>query len=267
MMKDRFELQDKVILVTGAAGLLGSHFCEVLLESNARVVAADIDIPKLKQLAEQLQSKGYTLDHKKMDVTSSESVHAVIEDIKRDHGRLDVLVHCAAIDPKFDAHAKSEHSHSYEDFPLQAWQTALNINLTGAFLVTQETARVMHEQGSGVIILFSSIYGLVAPDQRLYPRGSYKPPYYSVSKSGILGLTRYLAAYFAGTKIRVNAISPGGIYNNHDAQFTESYAARTIMGRMADISELDGTLIFLASDASSYMTGANVVVDGGWTAW
>ena len=117
------------------------------------------------------------------------------------------------------------------------------------------------------MVLVSSIYGMVAPDQRIYQKGLFKPPYYSVSKAGILGLTRYVASYYRGKNIRINALSPGGIYNDHDEQFVKEYSARTILNRMSDVSELNGALLFLASDASSYMTGANLVVDGGWTAW
>ena len=129
----------------------------------------------------------------------------------------------------------------------------------------------MLEQGKGTIINLSSIYGIVAPDQRLYQQpgkeAGYKPAYYPVTKSGVLGLTRYLAAYYAGKNIRVNALSPGGVYHGHDDAFVQSYAARTILGRMAEKDDMNAALLFLASDASAYMTGANLVVDGGWSTW
>ena len=191
-------------------------------------------------------------------------------------GHLDILVNSAALDPKFDLGHRDSDQHrfgsgAFEDFPLAAWDQALAVNLTGAFLCCQAVARPMLSQGGGVIVNLSSIYGLSAPDQRLYQRpgepARFKPVYYSVTKAGILGLTQYLAAYYAGKNIRVNALSPGGVYNGHDPAFVQSYSARAILGRMAEKDELNGALLFLVSEASAYMTGANLVVDGGWTAW
>lgn len=266
-IEEIFNLKDKVVLVTGAAGLIGSRFCKVLAEAGAKVALADIQKEKVFALAQALHTQGFQAADFPVDITSSESVHEMGEQIVSRYGRLDVLVHCAAIDPKFDRENMKEHAIGFEDFPLEAWRKAIDVNLTGAFLCVQEAARVMAQQKQGVMVLISSIYGIVAPDQRIYPKGSFKPPYYSVSKAGILGLTRYVASYYAGKNIRINALSPGGIYNDHEESFVREYSKRTIMNRMADVSELEGALLFLASDASSYMTGANLVVDGGWTAW
>jgi NAD(P)-dependent dehydrogenase (short-subunit alcohol dehydrogenase family) len=193
-------------------------------------------------------------------------------------GRLDILVNSAALDPKFDPGALAEMakqgavSGAFENYPLQSWKAALDVNLTGMFLCCQAAVIPMLAQGKkGSIINICSTYGLVAPDQRIYQRDgkptSYKPVYYSVTKAGVLGLTRYLSAYYAGTEIRVNALTPGGVFNNHDEVFLKAYTARTVMGRMANKDEMNGALLYLASDASSYMTGSNLVVDGGWTAW
>jgi 2-deoxy-D-gluconate 3-dehydrogenase len=189
-------------------------------------------------------------------------------------GRLDILVNSAALDPKFDpeALARGIVPGRFEDFPLDLWNQALAVNLTGVFLVTQACVAPMLAQGKGSIINICSTYGLNGPDQRIYVRADgqrvgYKPVYYTVTKAGVLGFTKYLAAYYAGTQIRVNALTPGGVYNQHDEDFVRNYAARTILGRMARKDEMNGALLFLASDASSYMTGANLIVDGGWTAW
>jgi NAD(P)-dependent dehydrogenase (short-subunit alcohol dehydrogenase family) len=186
-------------------------------------------------------------------------------------GRLDILVNSAAMDPKFDAPQQGGHHDLFEDYPLDAWRQALDVNLTGMFLCCQAATRPMLSQGRGTIINICSIYGLVGPDQRIYQRSGkpaqYKPAYYSVTKAGVLGLTRYLATYFAGRDIRVNALTPGGVYNEHDDDFVRGYSAHAVLGRMAYRDEMNGAVLFLASDASSYMTGANLIVDGGWTAW
>jgi len=154
---------------------------------------------------------------------------------------------------------------------VESFRQALDVNLTGLFLCAQAAVIPMLKQDHGSIINICSTYGLVGPDQRIYIKPDqpqqFKPVYYSVTNSGVLGLTRYLATYYAGRNIRANALTPGGIYNNHDELFVKNYSARTVLGRMAHIDEMNGAVLFLASDASSYMTGSNLVVDGGWTAW
>ena len=154
------------------------------------------------------------------------------------------------------------------------WQAAVNVNLTGLFLCAQAAVKPMKKQNHGVIINICSTYGLAGPDQRIYEKEGqdpnnrqYKPVYYSVTKAGVLGLTRYLATYYAGTGIRANALTPGGVFNNNDDEFVTRYSYRAVLGRMAHQDEMNGAILFLASDASTYMTGANLVVDGGWTAW
>jgi 2-deoxy-D-gluconate 3-dehydrogenase len=185
-------------------------------------------------------------------------------------GRLDILVNSAALDPKFDPQA-AVSSGAFEDFPLEAWQQALDVNLTGAFLCCQAAVKPMLAAGRGVIVNLCSIYGLAAPDQRMYQRPDqpprYKPVYYTVTKAGILGLTKYLAAYYGRQGLRINALTPGGVFNGHDETFLQAYSSRSVMGRMAEKDELNGAILFLCSDASAHMTGANLVVDGGWTTW
>ena len=271
---DKFKLTDRVAIVTGGAGLLGREFCRTLAEAGAGVVVADIDATSAADTAASIQGEGHLAIGISLDVTSQESIQQMVDQTLKGFGRLDILVNSAALDPKFDAAALARGGNSgrFEDYPLDKWNAALNVNLTGMFLVTQACVQPMLARGKkGSIINLCSTYGLNGPDQRIYRKeGSpqtFKPVYYTVTKAGVLGFTKYLAAYYMGTELRVNALTPGGVYNNHDEIFTDNYSARTILGRMARLDEMNGALLFLASDASSYMTGGNVIVDGGWTAW
>jgi len=271
---EKFQMAGQVAIVTGGAGLLGKQFARTLAQAGAAVVVADLNRLTANTIAETLVKDGYTALGVGVDVTDPASVVEMVETAVNVYGRLDVLVNSAALDPKFDpeAMARGIPAGSFEDYPLDQWRQALDVNLTGMFLCCQAAVKPMIEQDKkGSIINICSTYGLVAPDQRLYQRDgiqtAYKPVYYSVTKAGVMGMTRYLAAYYAGTAIRCNALTPGGVYNQHDEQFVRSYSARAVMGRMANIDEMNGALLFLASEASSYMTGANLVVDGGWTAW
>ena len=269
---DKFRLDGQTAVVTGGAGLLGKEFCRTLAQAGAAVVVADFHGAAAKLVADDLTQSGYKALAFTVDVTDPASTRDMADAAVAAFGRLDVLVCSAGLDPKFDQQNLSAQAcNAFEDYPLSAWQQALDVNLTGMFLSTQAAVKPMLAQEHGVIITICSTYGLVGPDQRLYERPGqpqmYKPVYYSVSKAGVMGLTRYLATYYAGKNIRVNALSPGGVYNNHDETFTKNYSYRTVMGRMADKDEMNGAILFLASDASSYMTGNNVVVDGGWTVW
>ena len=271
---EKFDMTGQVAIVTGGPGLLGKEFCRTLAEAGAAVVVADINGVGAEAAAETLVKDGYQALGVRTDVTNPESVQALVDKTLITYGRLDVLVNSAALDPKFDPQALAARSTplgSFEDYPVDAWRQALDVNLTGMFLCCQAAVRPMLVQGKGVLINICSTYGLVGPDQRLYQRDgkqtSYKPVYYSVTKAGVLGLTRYLATYYAGKNIRANALTPGGVFNGHDEVFLQAYSARAVMGRMANKDEMNGALLFLASDASSYMTGANLVVDGGWTTW
>jgi 2-deoxy-D-gluconate 3-dehydrogenase len=270
---DLFKLNGRVAIVTGGAGLLGAQFCRTLAQAGAQVVVADVNRAGGEAVADALTREGYPVIAVQVDVTDPMSVRGMVAAALQAFGRLDILVNSAALDPKFDPQHEdpSLGDGAFERFPLQAWEQALAVNLTGAFLCCQAAVQPMLEQGGGVIINLSSIYGLAGPDQRIYQlpgqAPKYKPVYYSVTKAGILGLTRYLAAYYAGRNIRVNALTPGGVYNGHEPAFVEAYSARAVLGRMAEKDEMNGALLFLASDASAYMTGANLIVDGGWTAW
>ncbi len=271
---DKFNLKDQVAVVTGGVGLLGSEFCRTLAEAGAAVAVVDLNGDAANRVAEGLIKDGYQARGIAVDITKPESVNAMVAAVVKAFGRLDILVNSAALDPKFDpdAAAKGIAPGAFEDYPLNDWNAALNVNLTGMFLMTQACVKQMIAQGKkGSIINICSTYGLNGPDQRIYIRDgervAYKPVYYTTTKAGVMGFTKYVAAYYAETKIRVNALTPGGIYNNHEEYFVKNYSAKTILGRMAEKDEMNGALLFLASDASSYMTGNNLIVDGGWTAW
>jgi len=283
---DLFDLTGRVAIVTGGAGLLGAEFCQTLIEAGAITVIADIDGDAAEDLANTLNERFPSAESDRrafpaqVDISSKSSVQRLFQFVFDQFKQLDILVNAAALDPKIDPRSLVDQSEAdsdrplarkFEDYPVEQWQRALDVNLTGVFLCCQAAGKLMASQRAGVIINISSIYGMVGPDQRIYQTPGdierYKPAYYSTTKAGVLGLTRYLAAYYAGTDIRVNALTPGGVFKDHDQDFIQAYSSRAVIGRMAEKNEMNGALLFLASDASSYMTGGNLVVDGGWTAW
>jgi 2-deoxy-D-gluconate 3-dehydrogenase len=269
---DRFRIPGKVAIVTGGAGLLGAAHCRALAQAGGIVVIADIDGESADRIAALVQQdSGGQAVPMRTDVTDPTSVDSLVDQTLQRFGRIDILVNNAALDPKFDPASAESHSDSFEEFPLELWEHSLRVNVTGMFLCAQAVAKPMLAAGRGTIVNICSTYGLVGPDQRLYEREGqeprFKPVAYSVSKAAALGLTRYLATYFAGKGIRVNALTPGGVFADHDDEFVKRYSAKTVLGRMAEREEISAALLFLVSEASSYMTGANLVVDGGWTAW
>jgi NAD(P)-dependent dehydrogenase (short-subunit alcohol dehydrogenase family) len=273
-IQEKFDLTGRVAVVTGGVGLLGAEFCSTLAEAGASVAVVDLNTSASQETADTLTKSGYKALAISTDITKPGSVNSMVQKVVSDFGRLDILVNSAALDPKFDPDAikKGIAPGAFEDYPIDQWNAALNVNLTGMFLVTQACAKQMLAQDKkGSIINICSTYGLNGPDQSIYikdgERVAFKPVYYTVTKAGVLGFTKYLAAYYAGTEIRVNALTPGGVFNNHEDYFVKNYSAKTILGRMAKKDEMNGALLFLASEASSYMTGNNLVVDGGWTAW
>src|SRR5258707_6104583 len=273
-IQEKFDLSGRVAILTGGGGLLGSEFCKTLSEAGAAVAVVDLNASVSQATADTLTKSGYKAQAFTTDITQPNSVNAMVANVLSAFGRIDILVNSAALDPKFDPDAvkKGITPGAFEDYPLDQWNAPLNVNLTGTFLITQACVKPMIAQGKkGSIINICSTYGLNGPDQRIYikdgERVAYKPVYYTVTKAGVMRFTKYLAAYYAGTDIRVNALTPGGVFNNHEEYFVKNYSAKTIIGRMAKKDEMNGALLFLASDASSYMTGNNVVVDGGWTSW
>ncbi len=206
------------------------------------------------------------------DISDALSASEMVQKTVADLGRVDVFIHCAAIDAKFDARIDEVPASSFETFPLKVWEKSVEVNFTGTFLAAQAVVKEMLKRNSGNIITVASAYSLVAPDQSLYDRGddgphTYKPVDYVATKSFVPNFTRYLATTYARQGIRANCIVPHGVWNEHPKWFTRNFERLSPMGRMCQASELRGPFVFLASDASSYMTGSTLVVDGGWTAW
>ena len=275
-MSDLFDLSGKTALVIGGRGYLGQRFCAVLRDAGATVFSADL--PKqstaAKKAGKSADIKG--VHQKDIDVRDEESVKSLIQEIKKETGKIDVLV--------YGATAKLKDFFSpFTECSLEGWKTVLSAELDGAFLVTQQVGKLMEKQKSGSVIFLSSIYGIVGNDQRIYEGSNLADLYanntemkgkifshgaYNTAKGGIIAFTRYLAAYWGHLGIRVNCISPGGMWHpGENEEFVRKYSQKVPMGRKGKVEELDGALLYLASDASGYVTGHNLVVDGGWTAW
>ncbi|PKL83886.1 MAG: short-chain dehydrogenase [Ignavibacteriae bacterium HGW-Ignavibacteriae-3] len=264
-----FSLENKTAIVTGALGLIGREHCRALSEAGANVVVTDTDEHGCSEFASTLSSASIGL---KLDVTKPDSIKKLRDDIIEKFGHIDILVNNAAINDMFEDPKAASELSKFENYPLDLWQKSVDVNLTGVFLCSQILGSEMARQKSGSIINIASTYGLTAPDQKLYIKQDgmqtfFKPPAYSATKGAVIMFTKYLAAYWGKEGVRVNTLTPGGVENNQDEFFVEKYSSRTPLGRMAHPSDYKGALIFLASDASAYMTGANLVVDGGWTCW
>lgn len=264
-----FSLENKTAIVTGALGLLGKEHCKALSEAGANVVIADLDEKLCVEFANTLSTKSIGVS---IDVTNPESLKLCRDRVLSAFRHIDVLVNNAAINDMFENPKAACEQSKFENYPLELWQKSVDVNLTGVFLCSQVFGNEMTKQKSGSIINIASTYGITAPDQSLYKKEDgtqsfYKPPAYSATKGAVIMFTKYLAAYWGKDGVRVNTLTPGGVENSQDEFFIQKYSAKTPLGRMAKPNDYKGALIFLASDASSYMTGANLVVDGGWTIW
>ncbi|HID95199.1 MAG TPA: SDR family oxidoreductase [Candidatus Latescibacteria bacterium] len=251
-----FSLDGKVALVTGGAGLVGSSVSEALAEAGAVVIIASRDIKKCQAKAGELRKQGLRVRAEQLDITDERSVSDFKGRIVSEWGRIDILANNAVSRPmkRFDS-------------PIEDWESSMKVNSTGLFLCTRIFISQMMKQNQGNIINISSIYGMVGPDFRIYDGTDMDmPPDYAFHKGGLINFTRYLATRFA-PHIRVNCISLGGLFADQPTKFVESYNRRVPLGRMAKGDDLKGAVVFLASDASAYVTGHNLVVDGGWTAW
>ena len=266
-----FSLKGKTAIVTGGAGMLGRCFCAGLAEFGARVAVVDIDGNKAETYAKELRRRyGVKSIGVACDVSNPASVRAMLAETVKAFGSVHVLHNNAATKNR----NLNSFFKSFEECSLSEWREVMRVNLDGMFLVAQAAGRQMAEQGSGgSIIQTASIYGMLGPDARIYEGSHYlggkinTPAVYSASKGGVLALTKYLAAYWAKKKIRVNTLTPGGVESGQNSRFRKNYSNRVPLGRMAKADEMVGALIYLASAASSYVTGQNIIVDGGLSTW
>lgn len=262
-----FDLTGKTALITGGGGILGRRITKALVAHGAKVAVVDLDYDKAAAVSDELSLD----EHSRIfpfaaDVTSPNNVAQLKSLVTEQLGQIDVLLNNAA--------GKTANFFTpFEEFPLADWDQVMSINLTGVMLCCQAFGSEMAQRRSGSIINTLSVYGIVAPDQRIYEGSLYEgrpintPAVYSASKAGVWGLTKYLASYWGSSGVRVNAVTPGGVFSGQNETFVARYSARVPLGRMADRDEMSGAMVFLASDASSYVTGQNIVVDGGLTVW
>ena len=270
-------LQNKKILITGAAGLLGAEHAKALLECKSKVILTDIDNKKLNILRKDLE-KNYDnnlINTYEMDVKSEDSIKNVSKKLEIDDLNIDVLINNAAIDPKVNTNSELLNTSRLENFSLDDWNSQIAVGLTGAFLCSKVFGNQMALRNSGgCIVNIASDLSIIAPDQRIYSSKDtssnnqpVKPITYSVIKSGLIGLTKYLSTYWLGSNIRCNALSPGGVYQNQSEEFVGKVKKLIPLSRMANKDEYRGAIQFLCSDASSYMNGHNLVIDGGRSVW
>ena len=270
----RFRLDNRVAIITGGAGLLGVEHAEAIAEAGGIPVFWDINLSSAKshalRISKQLNVECQAFE---VDVTSNKSIKNGLESTLSKHNRVDILINNAASNPQANETAGKNWSR-FEDFSIKMWEKDIAIGLTGAFLCSQEVGNHMAKAGKGVILNIASDLSVIAPDQRIYQKNGLKkdeqpvkPVTYSVVKHGLIGLTKYLATYWAEMGVRVNSISPGGVYTNQPEEFVSKLKNLIPMGRMAEKDEYKAAVIFMVSDASSYMTGANMVIDGGRTCW
>jgi NAD(P)-dependent dehydrogenase (short-subunit alcohol dehydrogenase family) len=275
-VRELFNLTERVAVITGGAGLLGLGHAEAIAEMGGTPVLVDID-------EEQVQARAAEISRKfncktigiPADITRPEAVSHVLKDVLQAFDRVDILINNAANNPKMDSMPDGRaHSSRLEHFSLATWNQDIAVGLTGAFLCSQMIGSELARRHSGVILNIASDLGVIAPDQRIYREPSLseeqqpaKPVSYSVVKHGLIGLTRYLATYWADQGVRVNSLSPGGVYTGQDGNFVERLVNLIPLKRMAHKDEYKAAIVFLVSDASSYMTGANLIIDGGRTVW
>jgi NAD(P)-dependent dehydrogenase (short-subunit alcohol dehydrogenase family) len=275
-VKELFDLTGRVAIITGGAGKLGMQHAAAIAEANGHVVIADLSEEAVSRSARELtDAYGVEAFGVRVDVTDKSEVEAMVTAVTEKFGRIDILINNAALTVKGGSQSARDYFAPFEEYPLELWEKALRVNLTGIFLCCQTVGKIMVARRSGVVVNIASDVGNISPDHRIYhgvgnPHNGEPfntPIAYATTKAGVINFTRYLATYWADNGIRVNCISPGGVYAEHDPQFVKNLTYRIPLGRMANVDEYKGAILFLVSDASSYMTGANLIVDGGRTAW
>lgn len=273
---DKFEIKGRVIIITGGAGFLGKKHAEAILDGGGIPVLIDISIESLDRAKEEIL-KEYPesiVEIYKADIKDRNAMEQLAIEICGKYSHIDGLINNAANNPKVEEDAKNMKNIRFEDFPIEMWMDDISVGLTGALVCSQVFGSIMVKQNKGVILNISSDLGIIAPDQRIYQKDGLKeedqmvkPVTYSVIKHGILGLTKYIATYWAQKGVRANSLCPAGVFNNQNEDFLNKLSNLIPMGRMAHSDEYKGTILYLLSDASSYMTGATVIVDGGRTCW
>jgi NAD(P)-dependent dehydrogenase (short-subunit alcohol dehydrogenase family) len=266
-----FDLTNRIIVVAGGAGQIGFSFCEILADAGAKIIIADIDLEMANQKIDALTDTNIqsNINAIKLDVSNPENISAFYQYITTEYGKIYGLINCFHFKGntrKLDTNAS--FFSGIEDYPIEAWDIVHDINLRGTFLMTQGAIPLFKSNGIGVIINISSTYGNVSANKSIYGNsGINSPVAYATSKAAIINLTRYTATHLAEFNIRANTLSPGGVYNNQSSEFVTNYTNLTPLKRMANPEDYQGAILFMMSDASGYMTGANLNVDGGWTAW
>ena len=255
-------VKGRVAIITGGAGMLGTEYARVLAGAGARV--ALFDILSAVELGRRAAAIGKDVIGISLDVSNERAVQKAVAAVKKKFGSIDIVINNAALT---DFSSRWDRFSPYESFPTELWDKEIDVTLGGAFRVTKAVLPHLMRQKSGVIVNIASMYGFVGPDNRIYPKGKFRSIAYAAAKSGMYNFTRALASYLAPYHVRVNTLTLGGVRSGQDRRFLRAYAQRSMMNRMLEREEVRGPMLFLCSDASSAMTGANLVVDGGWSAW